>query len=233
MISVPEAWQLPRMPGSLALAIDRLRQLGGKGRHGLREIAPVEGHRHAGDLPVAGRRVLAAGDLLCRAVEGAGKSVPAAEIWKPVAVSAALPRPSDSICGSAIGPLRRPSRSARPAAQASTMCPSVSAPASPKLAQRRRLRRCRRNPERREMRAALGISDSQSPKRRARHRVCRRRWQIGKCRPRCPATCHATGVVPFDDKQPGPCGAGLLANERVGQRRRGEFAPRPVSSPGR
>jgi hypothetical protein len=65
-MSVPEAWQSPRMPGSPAFADDRGGQLGREGRHGLGEIAPVERHRHAGDLPMAGRRVLAARHLLRR-----------------------------------------------------------------------------------------------------------------------------------------------------------------------
>ena len=36
---------------------------GGDRRVGAREVVPVPGHRHAGQLPVAGGRVLAAGDL--------------------------------------------------------------------------------------------------------------------------------------------------------------------------
>ena len=63
MISVPEAWQLPRMPsqaGLLAEGLDqRLREAGAR----LREVAPVERHGNAGYLPMAGRRVLALGQL--------------------------------------------------------------------------------------------------------------------------------------------------------------------------
>ncbi len=46
-------------PGKLRLSDQGLRQDGRKGWMGVREIAPVEGDRHARDLPMAGRRVLA------------------------------------------------------------------------------------------------------------------------------------------------------------------------------
>ena len=49
--------------GELRLGDERLRELGRKGRLAVREIAPVEIDRHAGDLPVAGGRVLAARGL--------------------------------------------------------------------------------------------------------------------------------------------------------------------------
>ena len=55
---------LPRMPGNLArsmiASVNDLR----KGRDGVGEIAPVERHRHAGDFPVAGRRILAVGNFV-------------------------------------------------------------------------------------------------------------------------------------------------------------------------
>ena len=47
----------------LRLADQRVGQLLREGRDRLREVAPVEADRDAGDLPVAGRRVLALGDL--------------------------------------------------------------------------------------------------------------------------------------------------------------------------
>ena len=52
-----------------ALPDHRFRQFGRKGGDGVGEIPPVEAGRQAGDLPMAGRRVLAAGHFLRGAVE--------------------------------------------------------------------------------------------------------------------------------------------------------------------
>ena len=49
--------------GELRLGDERVRELGREGRLGVREVAPVEVDRHAGDLPVARGRVLAARGL--------------------------------------------------------------------------------------------------------------------------------------------------------------------------
>ena len=48
----------------------------GKAGTGLREIAPVEGDGQAGDLPVAGRRILASGGLV-----GCAKEALCAMLW--------------------------------------------------------------------------------------------------------------------------------------------------------
>ena len=63
MMSVPEAWQLPRMPGTSPSRQIASINSGGKASPSVGKIAPVEGHRRAGDFPVAGRRVLAARDF--------------------------------------------------------------------------------------------------------------------------------------------------------------------------
>ena len=58
---------MARRPGSLArLTMASIRLLR-KGGNGVREIAPVELQRHAGDFPMAGDGVLAARDFGCAA----------------------------------------------------------------------------------------------------------------------------------------------------------------------
>ena len=90
MISVPEAWQSPSMPGrpaclmtasvrsvgKLGLADQRFGEVSREGRDGLGKIAPLEWDRHRRDLPMAGRRVLAVRNLLGGAEE-TGDSVDA------------------------------------------------------------------------------------------------------------------------------------------------------------
>jgi hypothetical protein len=56
-------------------AADLVHDVIRKGRVGLGEIAPVPGHRQAGKLPVARRRVLAGTDFLGRAPEADGIGV--------------------------------------------------------------------------------------------------------------------------------------------------------------
>ena len=118
----------------VSLVDDRFGQLGGEGRHGVREIAPVERHRHGGDLPVAGRRVLAARHFLRGAVEG-GRTAALAVRAEPESgspSSAPCASPSESMFGNVSGPWRSPSRSPAPAAQASAIWANVFDPASPK-----------------------------------------------------------------------------------------------------
>ena len=55
MIAVPDAWQSPRMPGSLPSADDRVGQIRREGGSRVREVAPVEWHGDAGESP-SGRR---------------------------------------------------------------------------------------------------------------------------------------------------------------------------------
>jgi len=66
---------------------DRLQPVGqfkGERRFGMRKVAPVEQHWHAGDFPVAALRVLA-GRLLARGAPGAGKAFAQAEAAGPFA----------------------------------------------------------------------------------------------------------------------------------------------------
>ena len=60
---MPEAWALQSVPGRPARAISGSVTDGRDRRVGAREVVPVPGHRHAGELPVAGGGVLAARDL--------------------------------------------------------------------------------------------------------------------------------------------------------------------------
>jgi len=66
------------------LLLQRVGQLLREGRHVAREVAPVEGDRHAGDFPVAALRILAGG-LLARRTVGAGEAVALAEAFGPLA----------------------------------------------------------------------------------------------------------------------------------------------------
>ena len=99
-------------------------------RVGAREIVPLPGHRHAGELPVAGGRVLAAGDLGGRG-PGAARRGQARRRGRRRRGSP-TPRPRAAMVGTWSGP-ERP-LSARPSAQARAMWPSVLAPSSPKAA---------------------------------------------------------------------------------------------------
>ena len=105
MIAVPEAWRLPRMPGSLPSAISAAVSAAGKAGNRLREIAPVEVDRRAGDLPMAGRRVLAARGLDAIAPLAARLGQREARAARGRSRRCiARPSPSASRCGSPSGP---------------------------------------------------------------------------------------------------------------------------------
>ena len=94
MISVPDAWQLPRMPGSLARRQNAAYRSLGETRDRTREIAPVECNRHAGELPMARRRVLALGKFRPRSRNGRPAcSLQNRRRYCPVASRQASPRP--------------------------------------------------------------------------------------------------------------------------------------------
>ncbi len=150
MIGTPEAWQLPRMPSVPASAADLADQLRREGGCGVGEIGPVPGHRHPGQFPMARGRVLAARDL--------GRGAPAA-------LRARRPDPGHrSARGQADrraqaqavehrqAQAARCARSARPAAQAAAIWPSVLAPVVAKGRRHRARRRSRPNPSRSERR---------------------------------------------------------------------------------
>ncbi len=113
---MPEECALQSVPGRPARAISGLGDRGGDRRVGAREIVPVPGHRHAGQLPVAGGRVLAAGDLGGGAPEPGGGLGEARQVDAEEAARIAAPRPSAARFGTRSGP-ERPA-SAWPAAQA-------------------------------------------------------------------------------------------------------------------
>jgi hypothetical protein len=114
---------------------DLCQQVGRKGGDRIGEIGPVPGHRHARQFPMARRRVLAARHFR-RRTPAALRAAPSPGAASPEARPTAAPSPSASSTGIRSGPLR-PS-SARPAAQACAIWPSVLAPVSPKA---RRIRR--------------------------------------------------------------------------------------------
>ena len=172
MICVPEAWRSPRMPGSSPAFAQRVDQLGGKARLRAREIAPVERDRHAGDLPVAGRRVLAGGDLARsrRRAVGAGCAASRPGGTRPVAQPAGFAEAERDEIGQ-IAAARRAARSRR-------------------LAGARRPRRCGRScrrPHRRRRRHPARRRCRPNPARSGMRAAHARRARCRPARSRCPA----------------------------------------------
>ena len=60
---IPEEWALQRVPGRRARSMSGPVTEAGIAGLGAGEVVPVPGHRDAGELPVAGGGVLAAGDF--------------------------------------------------------------------------------------------------------------------------------------------------------------------------
>ena len=123
---MPDEWQLPvtRQLGALDQLVQQcLREAVVL----VREVAPVEQHRHAGDFPVARRRVFTGRELAGVSVSADDVGVAVQPLRKlPVDSSAALPRPRRLRLGSVSGP-RRPTL-ASPRAQTSAMWPGCRNP---------------------------------------------------------------------------------------------------------
>ena len=101
---MPDEWQLPvtRQLGALDQLVQQcLREAVVL----VREVAPVEQHRHAGDFPVARRRVFTGRELAGVSVSADDVGVAVQPLRKlPVDSSAALPRPRRLRLGSVSGP---------------------------------------------------------------------------------------------------------------------------------
>ena len=131
MMAVPEAWRLPRMPGSAPSAMSASVSAGGKQgtlwakypQANGTGVPAISQWPEGVSLP-AERSIPMPKDAVPPASDRPGGS-------RPVAIRQALPSPMAQRWGRCSGPDRRPARSPSPPAHASAMWPSVSAPASP------------------------------------------------------------------------------------------------------
>ena len=129
-MAIPKDPLRPRQPADLG------HQIVGKGRHRVGEIGPVPRHRHPRQFPMPRRRVLAARHLGRRPPTAPAAPRPSPGVAAPEASRIAAPSPSRP--GSASATARCRPASARPAAQACAIWPSVFDPC---VAKRRRIRR--------------------------------------------------------------------------------------------
>ena len=232
----------------------------GKARHGLREIAPFERHRNGGDLPVAGRRVLAARHFLRRAVEGGGQRGGLAVEAESARRPGRCGKPERQHVGQVERALREARRGRRRLPRRLLRYGRTCWRRRHRNAPHRRRRRCRRNPERTGMRGALLQFWPLVAERLARHRIWQAGWQFAKrqaavlprkcCRRQCAAvrmafsnrrrgwtaTCGDAGsrFPSWRCRRTPPSGRARLAVRGPGDHRRvGEFGSRrgPESCP--